>query len=217
MTENCHDRNETSSGTFTGDSMSSLKFMWRPIFFSFPEKLSAADDDTGTTVAALLGLTSDDTNEDVTAITTNNLPVAGVSDFTHPISTVNQAQVFGDLDLTTDLIMEDHVHDELTLQTALRRFTNKGALKACMGRTRYVTLTKNRPYKNFYIDKFLPRSVRRVVDRTYMAIQVHVPVVGDVEQNYYATTITPAVAHLGVKMVAKYNEWNAEHDQDMSP
>ncbi len=86
------------------------------------------------------------------------------------MSTVNAVQVFGDFNMTTNTAMEDHTHDEDELQQALRRFTNKGALKACMGRTRHVTLTKNRPFKNFYLDKFVPKAIRRIVPFTTMMI-----------------------------------------------
>jgi len=61
------------------DSMTSIKFLWRPIFFSFQEKLLAADDDTGNTVETILGLTSDTTFEDVVPLTTAKIPIIGTS------------------------------------------------------------------------------------------------------------------------------------------
>ncbi len=216
MTETCNDKQETSSGTFTGDGIQSIKFLWRPIFGSFTEKLDATDDDTSTTVAALLGLTHDATFEDVVPITTTKLVTSGASDLSLPVSTVNAVQVFGDFNMTTNTTMEDHVHDEDLLQSALRRFTNKGALRSMMGRTRHVTLTRNRPYKTFYMDKFLPRSIRRVLPFTFLGIQVHMPFITDVEQSYHVTVLGSA-GHLGIKCIANYHEWNSEHDQDMTP
>ncbi len=215
MTENCM-TGETASGVFA-DSLTHLRFLWRPIFFSFPEKLTAADDDTGLTVATTLALTSDDTNEDVVALTTNKLPTGGVLELGQPVSTVNAVQVFGDYNYTTDMTMEDHVWDEDAFQNVLRRGTNKGALKACLGRTRWVNLTSNKPFQNFYIAQFVPRAIRRIVDRTYFAIQVHVPISSDISQDYHANVITGSKAHLGVKIICNYHEWNAEHDQDMTP
>ncbi len=79
------------------DEIDHLKCSWRPVFFSFPEKLDAADDDTGTTVAAILGLTKDATFEDVVPLTTNKLPVQGNSDLSQPVSSVNIAEVFGNV------------------------------------------------------------------------------------------------------------------------
>ncbi len=216
MTSYCNPKNEIAAGTFNGDGITHLKLLWRPIFFSFPEKLTAADDVTTTTVAAILGLTSDDTNQDVVALTTNKLPVIGESDKLHPVSLINAVQVITDYNMTTNFGMEDHVWDENLFQDAIRRYTNKGALKACVGRTRHVNLTTNQPYKTFHINKFVPRSIRRVVDRTYMAIQVHLPLDSDISQDYMGKSLSASVAHVGCKIICRYHEWSHEHDQDMS-
>ncbi len=217
MTNDCNKLNETASGVFTGSDLPLFSFLWRPIFFSFGEKLDAADDDTTITVAALLGLTKDDTFSDVVPITTNKLPAGGPGELIQPVSTVNAVQVFGDFNMTTNTAMEDHVHDEDQLQAAMRRFTNKGALKACMGRTRHVTLTRSRPYKNFYLDKFVPRAVRRVVPFTSMFIQVHLPLATEVGQQYISSqSVSTTLGQLGCKITANYHEWNVEHDFNRS-
>ncbi len=220
MTGNCYlaqhisgtSTNEVFSG---GDRINHLHFTWRPIFFSFREKLDAADDDTGTTVATILGLTADDTNKDVVPLTTNNLSVAGNSDLPQPVSTVNDTEIFSDYNMTTDVLMEDHPWDESLFQEAIMRFTNKGALKACVGRTRHVHLTHDRPFKNFYIDKFVPRSIRRVMDFTFMGIQINLPTDSDVDADYHAITLAGG-AHLGIRAICQYHEWNSEHNQDMT-
>ncbi len=198
---------------FTTDSMKSIKLLWRPIFFSFSEKLAVADDDTGTTVETILGLTSDSTFEDVVPLTTNKLPIAGTSNLPQPTSTVNIAEVFGDYNMTTDLVNEDHVWDENLFQDAMRHFTNKGALKSMVGRTRHLTLTDNMTYKNYYIDKFVPKAIRRVQPFTFFAIQTHVPLDADITQSYSASAHTSSVAHIGCKMIANYHEWNNGHYQ----
>jgi len=221
MTQNCNDTAHTSglSGAevFTGDGINHLRFFWRPVFFSFPEKLDAADDDTGTTVAAILGLTKDATFEDVVPITTGKLPATGPSELAMPVSTVNAVQVFGDFNMTTNTEMEDYVFDETLFQEAIRRYTNKGALKACVGRTRHVNLTKARPFKNFFIDKFVPRSIRRIQPYSFFGIQVYLATTLEIDSSYSSIDPTTGLAHLGVKAVCTYHEWNAEHDQDMSP
>jgi len=201
---------------FELDKMNKLSFLWRPIFFSFQEKLLSADDDTGDTVEALLALTSDTTFEDVVPLTTNKLPVVGASDKPQPISSVNIIEDFGDYNMTTNLDSEDHVWDENTFQGALRRYTNKGALSSMVGRTRHVTLTKNRPYKHFYLSKFVPKSIRRVMPYTFFAIQTHLPTQVDYGSEYNATAMTASVAHLGCRLLATYHEWNADHYQEMS-
>ncbi len=215
MTSRCLPRNETSNAAFTGDGIKHIKVIWRPIFFSFQEKLLAADDDTTTTVEAILGLTSVAAQEDVVPITTNNLPQAASSTL-QPVSTVNMPEAFTDYNMTTDLILEDHVWDEDLFQEAMMRYTNKGALKACVGRTRVVHMDSNRPYHTDYIRKFVPRAIRRVMPFTFMAIQVHVPLSTDIGQDFHDVALTASQAHVGCKIIANYHEWNADHYQEMA-
>ncbi len=203
-----------TASTFEGDDIPAIKFLWRPIFNVFPEKLDAADDDTTKTVSEILALTKDPTNEDVVALTTNDLPTLTPALLNHPISTVNGVEAFTDFNMTTDLIMEDHVFDEDLLQTALRRYTNKGALRSCLGKTRHVTLSRSRPYSNFYIDKFVPRAIRRIQPYGFFGIQVHMPMDTDVDQYAMSKNPTAATPHIGVKAIINYHEWNFEHDQD---
>ncbi len=220
MTGHCgiahHASGVSGAEVFVGDDIPVFKFLWRPIFNVYPEKLDAADDDTGTTVATILALTKDATFEDVVPLTTNKLPAIAPGTTNQPISTVNAVQVFGDFNFTTNMAPEDHVWDEDLFQAALRRYTNKGALRSCVGRTRHVTLTKGKPYKNFYIDKFVPRAIRRIQKYGFFGIQVHLPLDTDDEQHQMSTSASGSIGHLGVNINASYHEWNNEHDMDMS-
>ncbi len=227
MTQNCGPQHEIAgtygangqtAATFGGEDIPTFKFLWRPIFNVYPEKLDAADDDTGDTVATILALTKDVTNEDIVPVTTAKLITAGPAESSLPMSTVNDVQVKEDYNMTTDTTMEDHVFDEDLLQKALRRYTNKGALRSCLGRTRHVTLTRSRPYKNLYIDKFVPNAIRRVQPYGFFAIQIHLPIVTDPDQVFLTSTaLTSTAGHLGVRMITNYHEWNVEHDQSMTP
>ncbi len=215
---NCGPENETATDTFTGDDIPVFKFLWRPIFGVYPEKLDAADDDTGTTVAAILGLTKDATFEDVVPLTTTKLATAAPSELALAVSAINDVQVFGDFNMTTNTAMEEHVFDETLLHDALRRYTNKGALRSCMGRTRHVTLSRsNKPFHNVYLDKFVPRAIRRIQAYSFFGIQVHLPFQSEVDQMFLQQTPSNAVPHLGVTCIANYHEWNVEHDQSMIP
>jgi len=198
------------------DSMFGIKLLWRPIAFSFPEKLDAADDDTTTTVASILNLTKDATFEDIVPLSVNKLPTGGVSEKPHAVSTVNIAEVFGDYNMTTDTAMEDVAHDEDLFQDASMRYTNKGALKACVGRTRHVHLSRSNNVARFFFDKFAPKSIRRIMPYSYFGIQIHVPLISDIEQVYHSAAGTASQPHIGVKMICKYNEWNSAHFQEMS-
>jgi len=196
------------------DNASTIHVLWRPIFNSFPEKLDAADEKTTTTVASILQMTKDATEEDITAITTNNLDVTASSDRLHPVSTAYITEAFTHLNMTTDLIMEDIPWNEETFQTAIRYYTNKGALKTCVGKTRHFTLDNQHRIKNYFIRKFVPSQIRRIVPYSFFGILVHLPVVSDDDQYYHGTAQTASVTHVGVQCNVTYDEWNFLHNQD---
>ncbi len=200
-----------------GDNVKQLHFSWMPVFFSFTEKLDAIDEDTAATVADILELTHDATNRDVVPLTATKLPVQGASDKSQPLSTVNMTEsATTHYNMTTDATMEGVAFDNELFHNALERFTNKGALKACIGRTRHVTLNMNRPSATFRIKKFVPKSVRRIMPFTFMAILIHLPLESEEDQYYYNAATIPNEAHLGCKAIIRYHEWNASHLQDVS-
>ncbi len=201
------------------DNMFNVHFQWTPIFFSFPEKLDAADDDTTTTVADILELTKDATQEDVTPTWTGTkLAVAGPSDTAHPVSTSNMTEVFGTLNLTTDTTMEGVAFDKEVFHSALQYYSNRGALKACLGRTRSVVLTEASRFseKTFFIKKFVPRSVRRIMPYSFFGILVHVPLVSEFGQTAIILAGTAAKPHITCRALIQYHEWNIDHYQEKS-
>jgi len=201
----------TEASQFT-DHMQSIKGFWRPIFFSFPEKLDAADLKTTTTVASILSLTKDATQEDITPAHSTKLATS-TSTANFPASTANFTEVFGTMNLTTNVAPEGVPHNETTFQSALRYYTNKGALRACVGGTRYFTLTQNRPSYHTNIRKFVPSAVRRIVPYSFFGILIHIPVMGDPEQVIQAPDPSATAGHIGVTCLINYDEWNPEHVQ----
>ncbi len=199
----------------TDDSMDAVKVQWMPIFGSFAEKYEAADDKTGTSVAALLELTKAGTEEDITPAFASKLTVVGSSDLLHPVTTVNFTEVFGTLNLTTDTKMEAVPWDSDTFFSALKYYTNKGALAACVGKMRTITLTKNRPVAKVFINKFVPRPVRRIVPYSYFGILLHVPDETNPAQYYMSTDATSGLGQVGVKALISFDEWNIDHNQEM--
>ncbi len=202
----------TKNGIDTG---SPFKCWWQPIFFSFPEKLDAADKDTGTTVATILQLIKDATKEDVTPLFNNvKHSILGASDRLHPVSTVNSTETFTTLNMDTDLKSEGITWDDALLQNAMIRYTNKGALKACLGRRRFFTLSLNKLHHSEFINKRPPRAVRRIMPYSYMAIVCHVPLVTGDDQYYFAQDLTATIGYVGVTCKIRYHEWNNLHNQD---
>jgi len=197
------------------DGFRQLKVTWFPIFFSFPEKLDAADDKTTATVKSILELTSDSVEEDVTPLWSGTkLSVVGASDRIHATSNINFNEVFGTMNLTTNTTMESVAFDSTEMFKAIRYFTNKGALKACMGRMRHITLSENHLNHNVFIDKFVPRAVRRIMPYSFFAIMAHIPLDADDESYYQSGSGTATVAHVGIKVLANYHEWNHMHEQE---
>ncbi len=195
--------------------INALHVMWRPIFVSFPEKLDSVDDKSTDTGAAVLSLVKDATEEDVTPLFNNvKFGVVGTSDTLQPVSTANLTETFGILNMDTDLTMEGVSWDEKRFQNSLKYYTNKGAIKACVGKTRHMTLTENRPTKNYYIDKFVPRAVRRIMPYSFMGILVHCPVVTDDDQFYVSGAVTASVVDVGIKAIISYHEWHMDHIQE---
>ncbi len=194
-----------------------IKFSWTPFFAQFPEKYDASDDDTGVSVASVMQLTKDDANEDIVPLTTNKLPVVSGADDDHPLSTVNLAEAFDThYNMTTDDAMEDTPFNNDTFHTLLAVGSNKGALKACLGKTRHVTLRYQGPQtKNFYIKKFVPRSIRRIMPFTFFGILIHVPIQTEPDSFYQDVNLTASKAHIGVKAIVRYDEWNEQHDNTM--
>ncbi len=206
--------NLTESSIST-EKVTAMRLLWRPIFFSFPEKLDAADDETTTTVASILSLTKDATQEDVTpAYGTKLRESTSTTDVA--MSTINLVETAAIANLTTDTGSEAIPHNETTFLDALRFYTNKGALRACVGRTRHLTLTATHSHKSYFIDKFVPRPIRRIVPYTFMAIMVHLPIQSDKDSIVYAPALSSTAGHIGVNLNVNYDEWHPSHNQDMS-
>jgi len=211
--------NFSAQSLMTTDEIKELHGWWMPFFVAFGEKLDAADDDTGVTVAAIMELTKDDTNKDVVPLTTTKLDTTGTSALNHPVSTVNFTEVFGTLNYTTNIAMESADFDEDAFNVMRSTGTNRGALNACLGRKRFFTvgIAGSIPLnRRFNIRGFLPRAVRRIVDFGFFGILTHIPLISELSQAYTSdAALTADKAHIGVKMRIRYDEWNEHHDNTM--
>jgi len=197
-----------------------FKLSITPFFASFGEKYEVADDDTGVTVKSVMQLTKDDAAESVVPLTTNKLNTDGNSDKSHPASTVNFAQTFADpWGMTTNLTMEDTPFNMETFQSLLQHGSPniKGALKACLGRTRRFTFASGvkDSVRTVYIRKFVPRAIRRILPFTFFGLLFHMPVETDIDAYYHDTAVTASKNNIGVRCLVRYDEWNELHDNTM--
>ncbi len=197
------------------NDLTPLHITWMPIFFSFPEKLDASDEKTSITVEQILELVKDAVQQDVTPLYANTkMSTEGTSERLVPVSTQNFAEVFGTLNMDVNLTNEGIAWDNTLFHDALRYYTNKGALKACIGRSRHMTLDSNHKHQNYFIKKFVPRAVRRIVPYSFFAIMVRVAKPDEDDSGYCATIPTASKSQVGVQMMVNYNEWNVDHNQD---
>ncbi len=201
------------------DGVEALKVYYMPIFFSFPEKLDAVDAKSTATVASLIEVVKDATEEDVTPLFTGTNLIKSENasiDKSHPVTSVNFTEVTATLNLTTDLIMESVAWDSDTFFKMARYGTNKGALQACVGRMKSILLTKTRPFAQVFKDKFVPRAVRRIVPYSFFGMLIHTPAADDYDSPYASGANSVGVPQIGVKALVSYDEWNADHNQDMA-
>ncbi len=199
------------------DGIKSIVIKYMPIFTVFGEKLDSVDSETTTTAKALLELTKDTVEEDITPLFTNvNMPPsAGASNFVYPASTTNFTEVFGTMDLETDKQAESIAWDNKTFFDGLKYYTNKGAIQSMVGKQRTVRLNDTRPTKSIFINKFVPRAVRRIQPYSFFGMLIHMPLDSEFEQPYYSGLLTTNKAYVGVKAIIQYDEWNSDHLQEM--
>ncbi len=197
------------------DGVKSAVVQYLPIFTSFLEKLDSTDDKTTTTAKAILELTTNSTEEDVTPAFGTKLNLgASTGSTNHPVSTANFTEVFGTLNLTTNIACEGVPWSNEDFFNATRYYTNKGAIRSMVGRMRTVKLTDTFPTKFININKFVPRAVRRIVPYSFFAMLFHCPRGIDNETPYWSGAVTTAKPQIGIKMKVTYDEWNPEHEQD---
>jgi len=197
------------------DGVEAIRIKYMPIFTSFAHRIAEVDQKSTTSVAAILELTSDATQEDITpAFDTKLATGAAANEKNHPVSTANFTEVFGTLNLTTNVAMEGVPFDNATLFKALRYYTNKGALSSCIGKMKTITLTKNRPEYHTFIRRPVPRDVRRIQPYSYFGMLTAIDIDSNPQQIYYTGAMTVDKVAVGVKMTINYHEWHPEHNQD---
>jgi len=199
------------------DGVKSAKVKYMPIMNSFSEKMESVDDKTTTTAKAVLELTADATEEDVTPLyTASSLAIgAGAVTGLHPASSVNFTEVFGTMNLSVNTSYEEIAWDNKVFFDAMKYYTNKGAIRSMVGRQRTILLTDTQPTKSVFINKFPPRAVRRIMPYSFFGMLLHAPLDSEVDQAYYSGIITAAKAQIGIKFQITYDEWNLDHLQEM--
>ncbi len=195
------------------DQVKALRIQYMPIFGAFEEWHSATDETTSLTPDTILELLKDATNEDVTPLfSTVNLGAGG----NQPISTVTPAagtdEVFGDYNLSVNLVIESVAFSMETLFDAFQFFTNGRLLSSHVGKMRSIVLTAdNKPHAKVHLEGPPPRSVKRGNPFTFFGMLVHCEVDGN--QLMPASDLTTGGGHIRCVTNVRFNEWNQHFDQ----
>ncbi len=189
------------------DKLRAIKFSWMPVYTAFLDSLEAEDSKTAIQVEDVLELLHDTTNKDVTPLFSTVNLITG----NHPVSTVPFTEVFGTLNLSTNLSLESVAYDQNLLYDALQFHTNKGMLSKVIGPIHNVTVTRDRPY-HFHSNNFTNPMVKRGNPYTYCGILFHLQQGGDGDQ-VFAVADTTNIAHLRISGHVRFNEWNPHFQQ----
>ncbi len=85
--------------------------------------------------------------------------------------------------------------------------TNAGKLKAVQGGLKWITLTKNRPYRDIYFK--IRSKTKRMNPYTFFGCLFTVPP-GGTHRCKSVVGDTTAITHVFIDAHVRYNEWNSE-------
>ncbi len=199
---------ETSMET---DHIPALRIKTMKIMGAFEDAWTPADEKTSETIADLLEVTSDLTNEDVVPTVGGvNLPSSYGS---IPLSTVTDAEAYTDYNLTTNDDPEGIVMDWDGIYDAMQYYTNGAKLKSLIGKIKNITLTQNRPFHSSYENKFIPKKIRYGNPHLFFGELLSVPHYTSLDQLVDKSQSFTSLAHAVCKIHVRFNEWNPDFDQ----
>ncbi len=154
-----------TEGFLITDALSHLTVLHQNIFGCFEDAWSPKDRKTGSSIATILGVIDEPTNEDVIPLYNN---IKCVLEEDYPLSTINQAEVVGNAGLNTDAKMECATIDLDTYFDAVQYYSISNKMKTVAGRVKKVTLTKNHPTHSIFESRFIPRSCQNGQPYTFL-------------------------------------------------
>lgn len=193
------------------DKFHAMKFYYQNIHGSYEDSWTPKDTLTTQTIAQILGIVKDATNEDCIPNTSQNKMVQNKD---HPLSTVTASEAFGDYDYLTDAKHEGLLGFDIQEYFDMLQYgTNGGFLKTIAGSIHSFILTPDHPVKKIFQTKFVPRNVQFGVPFLYFGRRWHVPKPPeDHSINSEAQTVTTG-SHATINTICRLNEWNPDFDQ----
>lgn len=196
-----------TKGAIETDKIRQMNLYWIPLYTSFEDSLLASDERTGITIESIIELQRNTTNKVVTPLfSTVNLSSGG-SQF---LSTVPHTEVFGDMDLAGDAVLESVAFDLDTFMDARQFFSNAGMLKKVAPKVNKIVLTQDR-YWEYHSNNFTYPTVKRANPFTFCGILWHLPLASRFQ--YMSAGDTTDIPHVQVNMSVRYDEWNNAFEQ----
>ncbi len=179
----------------------------------FADDWDPLDDSSSLEVEDIVRVTFDLTNRDVTPKFSGTDLVNGVQ----PQNTVINAEVFGDMNLTTDTKMEAVNFDPDVYFDSKRHYDNGGAVNKVLPRLSSIYLNDKRSTSiSSSFTKFVPERCRYGRRGLFFGILEHVPIFSNERQICDPFTAPTAGAHIVSTTIVDFMEWNHAFDQEES-
>lgn len=194
------------------DGVRNLKLYTWKIMGSFEDAWTPVDQVSTLDTGAILQLEDNATQKDVIP-NFNNVKL--VNSGNQPLSTVNDAEVFGDYGLTTNAILESSASDYQQILDTLHYGTTSAKLKSLMGNVRKYTFDSEggKRYKSEFERRFVPKSVQFGREYLFFGEHFYMPSEDDIAAMHSTGHEASAGGHLLVKVHVRYNEWNPDFEQ----
>lgn len=170
---------------------------------SFLNDLTAKDEVSGLDIEAILELQHDTTNREV-------YPLYNGNDMAEPY--LNAGNTHADqAGLTTDTSLEEVDFSRNNYYDILQYGKLSPKLQAVQTGLRWITLTRNRPYREIPI--FLKSKSKVMHEYSGLFAMLHVPKADTQEQLFPATDISTG-GHVRAQLNVRFNEWNQRYNME---
>ncbi len=197
-------RFELTKAALETDKLHIVRCAFMPIFTSFKEDLIVIDELSSNEIQDVLELQSEATDRQAFPLYNGVKMVEK-----HTNSALMHADEPG---LTSTQVLEGVAFSTGVFYDALHYMTIAGKLKAVQGGLKWFNLTKDKPYRTFFIK--LRGKVKRMNPYTQMSVLVVVPQVDNLDQ-YPIAADTTNVSHVSVTAYNRYNEWHQDFNMKM--
>lgn len=195
------------------DQIGAINLYYMPITGAFLEAWNPEDKKSTNDVGEILRVTDSVTQQEVVPTFSGTKLGTGTSN--QPLSTINDTETIAMYGLSTTAVMEGVDFVEDTLWDSFQYYTIHGKMAAVTGTWRKLALSTRRPTINIHMNRFVPRSVRRINPYTYFGMLIYMPLAGSFNQPSARINEVNTGVHVMCNMAVRYNEWNQEFHQGM--